>query len=116
MAARKSAARKTAKVKVKRITPKQKSARRKNIAVARTYKKKAAGKKKAPLRGSKRKSGMSARMEHELHRFTTMNDSQLTRRLGKIRNKKKLESFIKMAKWTGKRKLGKLAKARMTFL
>jgi len=103
----------TAKFKMKRITPKQKAARRKNIAVARSYKKKAAPK---VLKGNKRKSGMSARMEHELHRFTTMNDQQLKTRLGKIRNKKKLESFIKMASWTGKRKLGRLAKARMVFL
>ena len=36
----KAAGKKTAKVKSKRITPKQKSARRKNIAIARTYKKK----------------------------------------------------------------------------
>jgi len=106
----------TARIKAKRITPKQKVARRKNIAIARSYKKKAVSKKKAPLKGSKRKSGMSARMEHELHRFTTMNDKQLRTRLGKIRNKKKLESFIKMASWTGKRKLGNLAKARLIFL
>jgi len=109
-----AAAKKTAGIKGKRITGKQKVARRKNIAVARTYKKRAV--KKAPLKGSKRKSGMSARMEHELHRFSTMNDSQLKTRLGKIRNKKKLESFIKMAGWTGKRKLGSLAKARLVFL
>ena len=79
-------------------------------------KKKAAPKRKAPLKGSKRKTGMSARMEHELHRFTSMSDKQLTRRLGKITNPKKLTAFIKMASWTGKRKLGGMAKAKLSRL
>ncbi len=102
---------------LQKITAKQKTARKKNIAIARKHKKKGTGRpKKKVLKGSKRKSGMSARMEHELHRFTTMSDKQLTRRLGKIKNPKKLSAFIKMASWTGKRKLGSMAKAKLSSL
>lgn len=102
-----------------KITAKQKSARRKNIAVARAAKKKGSKKPKlvkpkGPKRGAKRPSGMSARMEHELHRFTTMTDKQLRTRLGKITKPKKLKAFIQMAKWTGKKDLGGMAKIKLS--
>lgn len=114
-APRKSASAKAGRGKKKPITVRQKSARRKNIAVARAAKKKSPKKKKV-LRGKKRKSGMSARMEHELHRFTTMTDKQLTTRLKKITKPKKLAAFVEMAKWTGKRKLGREAQIKLNYL
>jgi hypothetical protein len=113
-APRRSASAKAGRGKKKAITVRQKSARRKNIAVARAAKPKA--KKKKVLRGKARKSGMSARMEHELHRFTTMTDKQLTTRLKKITKPKKLAAFVEMAKWTGKRKLGREAQIKLNYL